>query len=68
MLPNLDRAALAACGAYAMWAEATLAIQKYGTIVYKVLTDLEIGTFGVANGNNVFVESLFPCTTLLHHK
>jgi len=30
----LDRAALAAyCGAYALWAEATEAIQKYGTMV-----------------------------------
>jgi P27 family predicted phage terminase small subunit len=34
LLTNLDRAALAAyCGAYAMWAEATEAIQKYGTMV-----------------------------------
>ena len=34
MLTNLDRAALAAyCGAYAMWAEATEAIQKFGTMV-----------------------------------
>jgi P27 family predicted phage terminase small subunit len=34
MLTHLDRAALAAyCGAYAMWAEATEAIQKYGTMV-----------------------------------
>jgi P27 family predicted phage terminase small subunit len=34
ILTNLDRAALAAyCGAYAMWAEATEAIQKYGTMV-----------------------------------
>jgi P27 family predicted phage terminase small subunit len=34
MLTNLDRAALAAyCGAYAMWAEATEAIQKYGAMV-----------------------------------
>ena len=34
MLTNLDRAALAAyCGAYGMWAEATEAIQKYGTMV-----------------------------------
>ena len=34
MLTNLDRAALAAyCGAYALWAEATEAIQKYGTMV-----------------------------------
>jgi P27 family predicted phage terminase small subunit len=33
-LTNLDRAALAAyCGAYAMWAEATEAIQKYGSMV-----------------------------------
>jgi P27 family predicted phage terminase small subunit len=34
LLTSLDRAALAAyCGAYALWAEATLAIQKYGTMV-----------------------------------
>lgn len=34
ILTNLDRAALAAyCGAYAMWAEATEAIQKFGTMV-----------------------------------
>lgn len=34
ILTNLDRAALAAyCGAYAMWAEATEAIQKYGSMV-----------------------------------
>jgi P27 family predicted phage terminase small subunit len=34
LLTNLDRAALAAyCGAYAMWAEATEAIQKYGSMV-----------------------------------
>jgi len=34
MITNLDRAALAAyCGAYALWAEATEAIQKYGTMV-----------------------------------
>ena len=34
ILTHLDRAALAAyCGAYAMWAEATEAIQKYGTMV-----------------------------------
>src|SRR3954467_12667048 len=34
LLTNLDRAALAAyCGAYAMWAEATKAIQKYGSMV-----------------------------------
>jgi P27 family predicted phage terminase small subunit len=34
MITNLDRAALAAyCGAYAMWAEATEAIQKYGTMI-----------------------------------
>jgi P27 family predicted phage terminase small subunit len=34
LLTNLDRAALAAyCGAYAMWAEATEAIQKFGTMV-----------------------------------
>ena len=34
LLTNLDRAALAAyCGAYALWAEATQAIQKYGTMV-----------------------------------
>jgi len=34
LLTNLDRAALAAyCGAYALWSEATLALQKYGTMV-----------------------------------
>ena len=34
ILTHLDRAALGAyCGAYAMWAEATEAIQKYGTMV-----------------------------------
>lgn len=34
ILTVLDRAALAAyCGAYALWAEATGAIQKYGTMV-----------------------------------
>src|SRR5204863_3398708 len=34
MLTQLDRAALAAyCGAYALWAEATEAIQKYGTMI-----------------------------------
>jgi P27 family predicted phage terminase small subunit len=34
LLTSLDRAALAAyCGAYAMWAEATEAIQKYGTMI-----------------------------------
>jgi P27 family predicted phage terminase small subunit len=34
ILTSLDRAALAAyCGAYAMWAEATEAIQKFGTMV-----------------------------------
>ena len=34
IMTNLDRAALAAyCGAYAMWAEATEAVQKYGTMV-----------------------------------
>ncbi len=34
VLTNLDRAALAAyCGAYALWAEATEAIQKYGVMV-----------------------------------
>jgi P27 family predicted phage terminase small subunit len=34
MITNLDRAALAAyCGGYAMWAEATESIQKYGTMV-----------------------------------
>jgi P27 family predicted phage terminase small subunit len=34
MLTPLDRAALAAyCGAYALWAEATEALQKYGTMV-----------------------------------
>jgi P27 family predicted phage terminase small subunit len=34
ILTHLDRAALASyCGAYAMWAEATAAIQKYGAMV-----------------------------------
>jgi P27 family predicted phage terminase small subunit len=34
ILTNLDRAALAAyCGAYGMWAEATEAIQKFGTMI-----------------------------------
>lgn len=34
ILTNLDRAALAAyCGAYALWAEATENIQKFGTMV-----------------------------------
>ena len=34
ILTNLDRAALAAyCGAYALWAEATEVIQKFGTMV-----------------------------------
>jgi P27 family predicted phage terminase small subunit len=34
MVTNLDRAALAAyCGAYALWAEATEAIQKYGSMI-----------------------------------
>ena len=34
LLTPLDRAALAAyCGAYALWAEATSAIQKYGAMV-----------------------------------
>ena len=34
LLTELDRAALAAyCGAYALWAEAIEAIQKYGTMV-----------------------------------
>jgi P27 family predicted phage terminase small subunit len=34
MLTQLDRAALAAyCGAYALWAEATENIQKFGTMV-----------------------------------
>lgn len=34
LLTPLDRAALAAyCGAYALWAESTEAIQKYGTMV-----------------------------------
>jgi len=34
LLTNLDRAALAAyCGAYAMWAEATEQINKFGTMV-----------------------------------
>jgi P27 family predicted phage terminase small subunit len=34
MVTELDRAALATyCGAYALWAEATEAIQKFGTMV-----------------------------------
>lgn len=34
LLTSLDRAALAAyCGAYALWAESTEAIQTYGTMV-----------------------------------
>src|SRR4051812_15458725 len=34
ILTSLDRAALAAyCGAYALWAEATEAIQKYGAMI-----------------------------------
>jgi phage terminase small subunit len=34
LLTNLDRAALAAyCGAYALWAEAMEAIQKFGTMI-----------------------------------
>jgi P27 family predicted phage terminase small subunit len=34
LLTHLDRAALAAyCGAYALWAEATEAIQKFGTMI-----------------------------------
>jgi P27 family predicted phage terminase small subunit len=34
ILTNLDRAALAAyCGAYALWAEATEQIEKYGSMV-----------------------------------
>lgn len=34
IVTNLDRAALAAyCGAYALWAEATEAIQKYGQMI-----------------------------------
>jgi P27 family predicted phage terminase small subunit len=34
VLTHLDRAALAAyCGAYALWAEAMEAIQKFGTMV-----------------------------------
>lgn len=34
MVTNLDRGALAAyCGAYALWAEATEQVQKYGTMV-----------------------------------
>ena len=34
LLTHLDRAALAAyCGAFALWAEATQAIQKYGAMV-----------------------------------
>ena len=34
LLTNLDRAALAAyCGAYALWAEATVQIEKYGAMI-----------------------------------
>jgi P27 family predicted phage terminase small subunit len=34
LLTNFDRASLAAyCGAYALWAEATQAIQKYGVMI-----------------------------------
>ena len=34
LLTNLDRAALAAyCGAYALWAEATAQIQRYGAMI-----------------------------------
>src|SRR5882672_3713884 len=34
LITNLDRAALASyCGSYALWAEATEAIQKFGTMV-----------------------------------
>src|SRR3982074_136570 len=34
MLTKLDRAALAAyCGAYALWAEATVQLQKYGAMI-----------------------------------
>ena len=34
LLTNFDRAALAAyCGAYALWAEATQAIQKFGVMI-----------------------------------
>jgi P27 family predicted phage terminase small subunit len=34
LLTNFDRAALAAyCGAYALWAQATEAIQKYGVMI-----------------------------------
>jgi len=34
IITHLDRSALAAyCGAYGMWAEATEAIQKYGTMI-----------------------------------
>jgi P27 family predicted phage terminase small subunit len=34
LLTNFDRAALAAyCGAYALWAESTEAIQKYGVMI-----------------------------------
>lgn len=34
LLTNLDRAALAAyCGAYALWAEATAQIEKYGAMI-----------------------------------
>ena len=38
LITNLDRAALASyCGAYALWAEATEAIQKFGTMVNRPL-------------------------------
>src|ERR1043165_3323152 len=34
LLTNLDRAALAAyCGAYALWADATVQIEKYGAMI-----------------------------------
>jgi P27 family predicted phage terminase small subunit len=34
MLTNLDRAALAAyCGAYALWADATVQIERYGAMI-----------------------------------
>ena len=40
ILTGLDRAALAAyCGAYALWAEATEALQKYGAMVRSVRHD-----------------------------
>jgi len=37
MITRLDRAALATyCGAYALWAEATVAIQKFGQIADRI--------------------------------